>query len=120
MANYQPNITSGTTTSWIAPSQITVNIQPVPSNPTTNAITASVVESSIQVFPDGSIATIQCSSLTGALSSATFNLLDSNGNVTGTATDAQLAQMLHSKYVALAQARDAANAAASSAMTPNF
>ena len=121
MGSYQPIVISGQTTSWIAPSQIILNVSPVASAPTTSIATISVIESNIQVFPDSSITSNQCSSLTTTTNpSNSFNLIDSNGNVVGTATDAQLAQMLHSKYVALAQARDAANAAASSAMTSNF
>jgi hypothetical protein len=120
MANYQPLVTSGQTTSWIAPSQIIVDVTPVASAPTTSNVNISVIETNIQVFPDSSITSNQCSSLSYTVNpSNSFNLLDSSGNVVGTATDAQLAQMLHSKYVSLAQARDTENAAAAAAMASN-
>ena len=113
--NYQPTITAGTDTNWVRAAQIVISTIFNPAAPATPIVSINIVEEQDFALAAGGFVTQPLppgiSYQEGDLSN-TFNLLDANGNVTGTTTDAQLYQMLHSKYVALAQARDAANAAA--------
>jgi hypothetical protein len=109
--NYQPVIAPGTNTKWIAPSQISVQIQINQANPLQNIPTVNIIEQQVLAQSDGSVVvapvTMALLSYVVTDPTTTFNLLDSSGNVIGTATDGQLLQLLHSKYVSIAQARDA-------------
>ena len=109
--NYTPTVTAGTDTNWVRPNEIVITIPINKTSPLTFFAQLNVVEEKAYVLgaSDGSVVTEPFGTLADVISdlTSTWNLLDANGNVTGTMTDQQLSLILHSKYVSMAQARDA-------------